>query len=547
MIKVLIADDEIHICRLIQALIQWDSLEMEPVGVANNGMEAIGLVKEKKPDILITDIRMPGCSGLELIKEAKQLIPDLQILIISGYAHFEYAQQAMKYGVGDYILKPIKQDELNSTLMRMAEKWKSTRSIEDRLVQAAQTSQDINRLRRSLIEDMLDDNEFRLDDDSIVSAYHVKAVHDCTYQPFEIRIDRNLQDINMNTTRVIYEKTERILSDGLKGVCADSVILFRDMAAYGIMVYGAGQHGCMTGNRPAENRDSRNGFGVNIRNTLRDAMRKAEEEAGPLGSFEFTAALGREVMTPGRLKEAFDELHVIILTRITEGTGRVYEETEAPSAIDRPAVISRFTSDIEKKTDTLSLKDTEEILHDLRDSALAVPDIRGREIYRIVIDAGRIFLSRMINGSPEREIDEFMNTCRGCGSVDMIFEALGNMMREEVRKRDEALENATVRPVREAKKYICEHYSEPVTLEEISSMLGFSPSYFSVLFKKDTGGFAKYLTQVRMDEAKRLLRETDTPVSRIAEQVGYMDQKHFTQTFRKLAGINPGEYRKLYG
>jgi two-component system response regulator YesN len=61
MIKVLIADDEIHICRLIQALIQWDSLEMEPVGVANNGMEAISLVKEKKPDILITDIRMPGC------------------------------------------------------------------------------------------------------------------------------------------------------------------------------------------------------------------------------------------------------------------------------------------------------------------------------------------------------------------------------------------------------------------------------------------------------------------------------------------------------
>jgi two-component system response regulator YesN len=100
----------------------------------------------------------------------------------------------MKYGVGDYILKPIKQDELNSTLTRMAEKWKSTRSIEDRLVQAARTSQDMNRLRRSLIENMLDDKEFRLDGDSIVSVYHMKAVQGCTYQPFEIRIDRNLQD-----------------------------------------------------------------------------------------------------------------------------------------------------------------------------------------------------------------------------------------------------------------------------------------------------------------------------------------------------------------
>jgi two-component system response regulator YesN len=81
---------------------------MEVVGTAANGMEAIELVQKWNPDILITDIRMPGCDGLQLIQAVKEYNPQLEIIIISGYAHFSYAQTAMKYGVGNYLLKPIK-------------------------------------------------------------------------------------------------------------------------------------------------------------------------------------------------------------------------------------------------------------------------------------------------------------------------------------------------------------------------------------------------------------------------------------------------------
>ena len=82
----------------------------------------------------------------------------------------------------------------------------------------------------------------------------------------------------------------------------------------------------------------------------------------------------------------------------------------------------------------------------------------------------------------------------------------------------------------------------------ICDHVGFSVAYFSALFKKETGeGFAKYLMRVRMDEAKTLLRETGLSVTEICERVGYNDRKHFTQTFHKIAGVNPAEYRKLYG
>ena len=118
-LKVVIADDEERICQLIQALINWDSLEMEITGMAHNGIEAFDVVQKVCPDILITDIRMPGLSGLELIEKVKAACPEVEIIIISGYAHFEYAQQAIRFGVGHYLLKPINKAELTETLEKL--------------------------------------------------------------------------------------------------------------------------------------------------------------------------------------------------------------------------------------------------------------------------------------------------------------------------------------------------------------------------------------------------------------------------------------------
>ena len=115
MLKVLIADDEKKICRLIQMLVNWDELDMQLVGVANNGIDALRMVNEEKPDILITDICMPGCDGIEIIRQAREQKISMEVLIISGYADFAYAQSAIHYGVSEYLLKPIKQDELTAS------------------------------------------------------------------------------------------------------------------------------------------------------------------------------------------------------------------------------------------------------------------------------------------------------------------------------------------------------------------------------------------------------------------------------------------------
>ena len=116
MIKVLIADDEKKICRLIEMLCDWRSMGMEIVGFAHNGPEAIEMLDKCRPDILIIDIRMPGCDGIEVIKNARQMNFHLEIIIISGYADFAYAKAAIVHGVSGYLLKPIKRVELEEAL-----------------------------------------------------------------------------------------------------------------------------------------------------------------------------------------------------------------------------------------------------------------------------------------------------------------------------------------------------------------------------------------------------------------------------------------------
>lgn len=108
MLKVLIADDEKKVCRLIVNLVDWEQLGFEIVGIVNDGISAYKFIQETPVDVMITDIRMPGYDGMELIQKAKVLYPDMHIVIISGYSQFDYAQNAIRYGVEDYLLKPLR-------------------------------------------------------------------------------------------------------------------------------------------------------------------------------------------------------------------------------------------------------------------------------------------------------------------------------------------------------------------------------------------------------------------------------------------------------
>ena len=175
MLKVIIADDEARVCSLIKMLIDWEGLGLTLSGTAASGIEALELIEQCEPDILITDIRMPGCSGLELIEKAKQLLPQLEIIIISGYAHFEYAQNAIQYGVSNYLLKPINQQQLADTLHKLGARCRGRQQMSSEMEELRKSSREnTQRLQNRMLQDLLSGSLRGSDGDILWEKYHFK-------------------------------------------------------------------------------------------------------------------------------------------------------------------------------------------------------------------------------------------------------------------------------------------------------------------------------------------------------------------------------------
>lgn len=180
MIKVVIADDEARICQLIKVLVDWDALGMEIAGIASNGIEALMMVRKERPDILITDIRMPGASGIDLIKQARSICPSICMIIISGYAHFEYAKTALAYGVKDYLLKPINQKELMASLQKVAAEIRLEQEQKEADASLAEErTNDRKRLRNVLIQDLLSGQVKASTEEEMEAQYHFSAKTGC--------------------------------------------------------------------------------------------------------------------------------------------------------------------------------------------------------------------------------------------------------------------------------------------------------------------------------------------------------------------------------
>ena len=162
MLKVVIVDDEKMICSLISQLLDWEELGAKIVGMAYTGTEALEMIQEQRPDIIISDIRMPGYDGLELIKRTKEAGIESEFVMISGFKQFEYAQNAMKYGVKYYLLKPIEEDKLTEIIKEIAENIacrKARKNHEMRIEQELQETRD--KMKKRFLTSILSNEESR--------------------------------------------------------------------------------------------------------------------------------------------------------------------------------------------------------------------------------------------------------------------------------------------------------------------------------------------------------------------------------------------------
>lgn len=528
MLKVIVADDEKRICSLICMLADWETLDMEVVATSSNGLEALDAICRHQPDILITDIHMPGCSGLELIAEAKAIQPELEIIIVSGYAYFDYAQSAIKHGVGEYLLKPIKQDDLMASLHKLGQRCREHRNSIAEVHTLKEDYQEYVSQRRELfVRDLMHKQVENLQTAAIENEYHLRMDGPCM-QAFVLKLDYVPGAFTDASMEVILEKARYIVQTQLSSRCKTLVMHFEKTEGCGILCFEPHQHS-------------------GVRSALREIVNQLTVQRPMFGPISFSAGLGQVVSETNALPMALKTARCAAMERLREGTGRLLELDEI-SKIDADPLLQRYRVSVGHALDRLDAEEAAASVDQMVSDARSTPGMTGKAYYDLAAAAGRMFILRWNFPQQEELVAQYDLNCGQSSNIEDLFQQLKKLQEEQISRIRTERDSEASRPIRQAKKYVHEHYSESITLDDVCAAVGFSPSYFSMLFKKENGeGFAKYLTNVRIDRAKELLQETNYPVAEICRAVGYSDVKHFVQTFRKATGLNPAQYRKLYG
>jgi two-component system response regulator YesN len=535
-IRVLIADDEDKICQLIVHLIDWQSLDMEVVAVTHNGLEAIEAIRKWKPDIAITDIRMPGCSGLELIREAKVICPKMEFIIISGYRHFEYAQTAIRFGVKDYLLKPIKKEELYNTLKRMHDTYmERNRQLSQEEMYQITLQNNLDRIRAGLFSEMLLQKRAGVSELSIPEInerYHYQFRSGC-FQVVVLKMD-GVDPRSVMNQEFLQEKVLESFNSRIRAYCFDSEICLENCTCYAVLNY------------PEENRKA-------VRRTLKQILDHLLLQNDIFEHLRVTIGCGSVESVITALRRSMKTAVLAAEDRLLKGTNRMLEyEERHPQSFAEDSRFYEFNQRMNSAVEQMDVQAISNAILALKQDMLHCDRVRGHDILQMAKEAVQVYLfAARKNKFPlhveEGWFEEYVRVIDSMSSADEIFQYVEKTICTSFQEMLQAKMSEDRRPVRVAKQYIRENFGKPITLELVSDQAGFNPAYFSTLFKKETGAtFSEYLLQTRMEAAKEMLRDTDLNVSEICEKVGYSDSKYFTKTFAREAGLKPNQYRKLY-
>ena len=522
--RVLLADDEEEIRTGISRKIDWSALGFALVGEAGNGEEALELAEQLRPDVVLTDIKMPFLDGLELCRRLRVSLPGARLVVFSGFDDFEYARQAVSMGVSEYILKPINAPELTRVL----------ETLRDQLDRQRLERRDMETLRRRYEESLPVLRELfytRL----LSGQIRPEQVQDRAAR-YEIDLPQGLW-----TAALVHvdgdegERDELLLLSvqsflekhfALAG-CAARVVLYGDMAALLVHL----------------DREDR------LYPLLEELERLSRLSQSYLG-FRLTTGVGLPCRGPEELNHSAAGARSALDYRVLAGGGRViYIGDQEPLSAAAPSFEEEDQRALSAAVKLGSPEQTEavvrELMERLRQAGLSLSKC---DLFLLEVVTCLVRITRS-GGLPVEEV--FGEGFTGAVSVSGFssLEELSGWLEARCLRLHELLGRQRTDLawglVERAKDYIARHYTdEQLSVEALCSYLHLSPTYFSTLFKREVGmSFTAYVTQVRMDEAVRLLRDTDEKTYRIAEKTGFSDPNYFSYVFKRHFGLSPSKFR----
>lgn len=536
MIKVLIADDEYKICELINNIVSWERYDMKVVGIALDGLDAISFLKNNEVDVIITDIRMPGYDGLDLIQMGKACNPNISFIIISGYSQFEYAQKAVRLGVIDYLQKPIDQTELEMSLERIYRNHleKAREKALTHKYEQGYYRNEKNQQKNFFLHCLASPPESTADfSEKTINAKYGYSFQAGYYQLLLVRIDgfdyKNKKEIDY-----IYEKVSRIIKFLLSDICYEFGYTIMDNQLVFILNFSD----------------------ENIRSMPKHQERLLEylkNHREITCSLPVTIGISSIFRELSFLHSAYKEAKWAIYQRIVTGSYHVFDGSEQHKNPDFFLnLLQRLILSLESAIESLNKAEVLQVIADLK-TAIEQPGLSGYEILQLA----QGFLNAYILSMQKNKVHisnedsfflQFNEDIQNCSKLSEIIALLQRHISALFDKYCHEKRHAELRPIQIAKDYIRNHISEAITLKDICAEINFNEAYFSSMFKKETGmNFSKYLIHARIETAKDLLKSSDDKIETIAKSVGYNDLKTFNKNFRKYTGLKPSEYRRLYG
>lgn len=462
---------------------------------------------------------------------------EIDFIIISGYRHFDYAQKAIRFGVEDYLLKPLKAVEINQTLRKMVEKYaERDRARQREASYSARVESDERLLHERFMHGLMNDeqggrphslaeinDEFNLD---------FKAG---LFQAFIVKADVHFESLNANVRKLLKEKSTAVINEALLGKCHCCLLFPTGHGIYGVLNFGEEQQ-------------------KGLRRALTAVIDELQSQNVLFDRIRVTVGLGRLCGEVGELRASVREAECALANRLVFGPGRVIDRAGEPDSGEMLGrlVGAEVRKQLLKGVEILDVGQIHEALDRVAELAASLPGISGKALLAAGDECVQILRFGLKNQnavddwSEERQVDFFqkLEMCNCQKDVFLLLRAYADQLIGHVLTQRKSDNN---KPVREAQKYINAHYAGAVSLESVSLQVGFNPTYFSQLFKKETGmNFLEYLTDVRIKEAKRLLADASKTIADVAADVGYSDVKHFSRVFHRIAGIQPSQYRKLY-
>ena len=546
--KALLADDDFLVRSYLKMLTSWEKAGFEITADVRDGEEALEVLDREKIDLVVTDIAMPLMDGIELIREIRRKYPDIYVIVLSCHDEFEYVKKAMKEGADEYVLKNTLNEESLYTVLEAAEEHIRQSKEEAGVKEQKQQTQEHADMKKDPEEDNNADADGKTGEKSdqtgnmnekFLFFNQILAGTLSGEEREEKRIRAGIRGKYKNSAVIVIKREEtEYTEDPLEEARKEqySLEFYRRMQeklqsrpgeseTEKEMIYlGNGTYCCFL---DLSDEYKSSVMYQHLTGTASACYKicAEEEEAYKIGVSNI--CIGADA-----LRQAYQQARMMIKNSFYEKDGIAYYEADRAMGKGLPKEAETLLEEAEllkkksEKDKFLLMAGTviQAFKKERCDSQLVRQWFRKLE-HKLQVDGTRADQHFGYIGEVKKELEHLAEQAFECGEPDI----------------PEDLSQA----VKIAADYAARHYREAVGLGDVAEAAGVNSTYLSYLFSQEMGiGFANYLLNLRMEHAKKLLRETNLKMWQVAEESGFNDYHYFSKVFKKAEGMSPAQYRK---